>query len=941
MIRNILFAIFCISTIALNAQTIKGRVSDKNSNLPLDGVQVLHKKTGAKTLTDSLGNFTITAAAGDAVEFSSDDIEPLTLQVPSGIVFWDVAAENKSKAIGAAVITHNRLKEKLRESPVTVESIGIKSIKETPASDFYESLGHLRGVDVTAASLGFRIVNTRGFNSTSPVRSLQLIDGVDNQAPGLNFSLGNFLGASELDVASTEIVVGASSAYYGPNAFNGVISMTTKDPWKYQGFSAQLKVGERDLGQIMMRYAKSYKNKKGRDVFAFKMGLSYMRAFDWVADNYEPTADSKAGMNNPGGYDAVNRYGDEVFGTAANDQVSANTRIVTPGLGAFYRDGYQERDLVNYNTRNLKTNLMLAYKINDKNELQYGFNFGTGTTVYQGDNRYSLNGILFFQNRIELIGKKGHLRLYATNEDAGNTYDAVLTSFLMQGDAKPGEFWYADYQNYWFTSIVGKVKSLPGYNQLGSPNPASTKYNPNFFEDQNNLLLKYNDSIVRWHNMARAQANTGFDHQGNKRLDSAYGRLVPGTPEFQRKLESFTQQYSYSKEGGPTGSRFFDRSALYHATGERRFTSGDWKFTTGFSARLYRPYTNGTIFLDTGNRRISNREAGAYAGFEKRLWSNRWKLTGTGRVDKNENFPVLFSPAASLVYSKDRRNTWRTSYSSAIRNPTLQDQYLYYNVGRAILLGNIDGVKNVYELETFVDYLNTRNLDTLKPVNIPAIRPEGVRTAEIGYKGILAKGKVLVDAGYYISTYRNFIGYRLIVDAQIDTQLNMARSGQLYRVASNSQDKVRTQGLSAAVTYLFADCFMAGANWSWNQLDRMGSTDPLIPAFNTPRHKFNVTFGAADMKKTLKLGSKNLKIEHLGFNVNFKWVEGFRFEGSPQFTGDVPRYWTLDAQVNRVVPKWNSTLKLGASNLTNNMVYQVYGGPRIGRMIYFSITYEP
>lgn len=84
---------------------------------------------------------------------------------------------------------------------------------------------------MTTASLGFKVINTRGFNSTSPVRSLQIIDGVDNQAPGLNFSLGNFLGSSELDVLKVDIVVGASGAYYGPNAFNGVISMETKSPF--------------------------------------------------------------------------------------------------------------------------------------------------------------------------------------------------------------------------------------------------------------------------------------------------------------------------------------------------------------------------------------------------------------------------------------------------------------------------------------------------------------------------------------------------------------------------------------------------------------------------------------------------------------------------------------------------------------------------------------
>ena len=170
----------------------------------------------------------------------------------------DTTAPVNTEKIGEVTIKQNRLKEKLKESPLTVESMGAQSIRETPASDFYEALGHLKGVDVTSASLGFRIVNTRGFNSTSPVRTLQVIDGVDNQSPGLNFSLGNFLGASELDVINQEIVVGASSAYYGPGAFNGVISMTTKDPFKYQGLQVKQKVGERRLTETAVRFAKAF-----------------------------------------------------------------------------------------------------------------------------------------------------------------------------------------------------------------------------------------------------------------------------------------------------------------------------------------------------------------------------------------------------------------------------------------------------------------------------------------------------------------------------------------------------------------------------------------------------------------------------------------------------------------------------------------------------------
>ena len=103
-----------------------------------------------------------------------------------------IMKEAKENVLTGAVVKASRITEKQKEAPLTVESIGIKAIKDAPAASFYESLGNLKGVDVTAASLGFRVVNTRGFNSTSPVRSLQLIDGVDNQSPGLNFSLGIF-----------------------------------------------------------------------------------------------------------------------------------------------------------------------------------------------------------------------------------------------------------------------------------------------------------------------------------------------------------------------------------------------------------------------------------------------------------------------------------------------------------------------------------------------------------------------------------------------------------------------------------------------------------------------------------------------------------------------------------------------------------------------------
>ena len=156
--------------------------------------------------------------------------ESIQVLVTDATEFIRTKLSETSILIEAVQVTGSRILDKQKESPLTVESMDLLSIRSTPSANFYDGLGAMKEVDMTTASLGFKVINTRGFNSTSPVRSLQIIDGIDNQAPGLNFSLGNFLGSSELDVLKVDIIVGASSAFYGPNAFNGVISMETKNP---------------------------------------------------------------------------------------------------------------------------------------------------------------------------------------------------------------------------------------------------------------------------------------------------------------------------------------------------------------------------------------------------------------------------------------------------------------------------------------------------------------------------------------------------------------------------------------------------------------------------------------------------------------------------------------------------------------------------------------
>ena len=286
----------------LSAQvTITGKLIDDYTSGPMDGAKIKVKGMNAGAFTDENGSFSITLQGELPVVLISSylgyvDVETTVRSVVEPIIIR-IKTDNTLNLQEVNVRSFASDKEK--ESALSIETMSINDIKETPSTDFYEGLSHMKGVDLTSASLGFKVVNTRGFNSTSPVRTLQIIDGVDNASPGLNFALGNFLGASELDLMKVEVISGASSAFYGPNAFNGVISMYTKNPFKFQGFSASIKGGERMLNEYAIRYAKAFQNDKGEDKFAFKVNFSYLSADDWVADNANSVEGSDTDIFNP------------------------------------------------------------------------------------------------------------------------------------------------------------------------------------------------------------------------------------------------------------------------------------------------------------------------------------------------------------------------------------------------------------------------------------------------------------------------------------------------------------------------------------------------------------------------------------------------------------------------------------------------------------------
>lgn len=925
--KSLLILLICLllAPAAWAQNVITGQVRDKVTNETLIGASVVIKGTTIGTTTDVNGRFNLQHNRPFPLTLIVSYIGylPEEVAVPSAEKVLTIKLGQDNVMLQSVEVVDSRITEKQRESALTVEAMDALAIKETPAPSFYQGLGNLKGVDMTTASLGFVVINTRGFNSTSPVRSLQLIDGVDNQSPGLNFSLGNFLGASELDVLKVDLIVGASSAFFGPNAFNGVINMTTKSPFTHQGLSASMKAGERALFETAFRYAQAYKDKKGNDKYAWKFNMSYLRANDWEADNMDPTEQSGSGINDPGGYDAVNRYGDERL-------FEIDLPISHPALYKFHRTGYEERDLVDYDTRNLKTSAAFHYMLKPKIELIAASNFGYGTTVYQGDNRYSLRDVLFLQNRIEIRNKdKWFIRAYATNEDAGRSYDAVFTALLLQDAAKDDVTWYDNFITHWQSTIGPELRNTGIYPDF----PRTSDFPGDLQGYRNAVQTFFNNNPELMQTLYGRARNVADRAATGVTFDPTSDRFVPGSARFDSAFNAITSATSF-EEGG---SRFYDKSALYHIQGEYNFdTTKIGLFKIGANGRLFRPNSRGTIFSDTNGVVLRNSEFGIYSGWEKRTDDERWIYSITTRVDKNQNFNYLVSPAGSIVYKWKPEHIFRMSASAAIRNPTLADQYLYYNVGTARLIGNLSGFDSLVTIESFRNYLSSKSPDDLDYFNVAPIRPERVRTLEIGYRGTPWE-KVYVDAGYYFSWYQDFIGFNLGVTFDQALDVGLAASNiQAFRVAANATDVVTTQGASIGINYYFHRKFALLGNYSWNRIDLRGSDDPIIPAFNTPEHKFNIGISGKDL--IVDMG--RLVLPGVGFNINYKWIEGFLFEGSPQFTGFIPTYDLVDAQVNYYHAEWKTTFKLGASNLLNNKVFQVYGGPRVGRLAYISVLLE-
>ena len=830
---------------------------------------------------------------------------------------------NEGSFLDEVVISASRTPERIFESPVTVERFGIKDIKTSASADFYGGLENLKGVDVNTNSLTFKSVNTRGFATFANNRFMQLVDGMDNSTPALNFPIGNLVGMIETDVQSVELLPGASSALYGANAFNGILFMTSKNPFDSDGISTSLKrgitsqesAGDNTYTDFGIRVAHKFSEK-----FAAKVNFGWLKGTDWAATS-EVDSDMIGGTRATNlNYNGINVYGDEVstgikevaVALEALGILPAGANALVPNV-AVSRTGYNERDLTNYNAESIKADWGLYYRPFENDfEISYIGKVGTGSTIYQGINRYAINNFFQEQHKLEVKNDNFYVRGYVVSDDAGDSYDMVFTGININRAWKDDVTWFGEYAGTYVQSTLGGATDAQA------------------------------------HANARAVADTG--------------RFLPGSAEFQNAYNT-----SITNPDLTTGSKFQDASKYYHADANYNFSHliDVVDIQVGGSFRQYSLNSSGTIYTDYDGA-INYSEFGVYTQLQKELELSadaKLKFTGSVRYDKSEFFDGFFSPRLAAGLTLNRNHNIRLSGQTGFRNPTTQDLFIGLDAGRALLVGsapnNLERYSNVFDISqtgqaafgqpaqitqtgsaaynnsytaSSVGMLGvTGNPADLVVANPDVVKPEQVTAFEVGYRGKF--DNLIVDFSAYHNTYKDFISTEIVVAPLYgvvgDGGLSVASIANgdytAYSAYTNSRAEITSYGASIGLsTKVFSDFDLSGS-YTYAKMDEDKNFPDFNTNFNTPEHKFKASFGNTAL------------FENFGFNVSYRFSDDYFWEASFG-NGVVEEFHTVDAQINYAVPSIKSTFKAGATNLLGTEYNTAFGTGNIGSIYFLSWT---
>lgn len=273
--KSILFLTFILLATenkALGQTGIKGRIIDnQNQEIPYATVFVEAQQKGTTSNTD--GNFEITLKNG-TYELKISSVGFVTRKIDVTINdkledLGNIRLDFANQIVDEVVVSASKNPEKITESPATINLITSTQLEKFAGSP-EELFALQKGQDFTRKGNFWSSISIRGFNSAFNQKILVLDD---NRIANLRIRtpVGPFSAFVKEDIERVEIVLGPSSALYGPNSLNALFNTISKSPFTYPGTTIVVGTGSYNLLNARFRHANAI-NKK----WAYKITSEYL-----------------------------------------------------------------------------------------------------------------------------------------------------------------------------------------------------------------------------------------------------------------------------------------------------------------------------------------------------------------------------------------------------------------------------------------------------------------------------------------------------------------------------------------------------------------------------------------------------------------------------------------------------------------------------------------
>ncbi len=421
-----------------------------------------------------------------------------------------------------------------------------------------------------------------------------------------------------------------------------------------------------------------------------------------------------------------------------------------------------------------------------------------------------------------------------------------------------------------------------------------------------------------------------------------YMRSQPG-PLFLSPAEA--EKIALTGAGFKEKSRRFNMNFQYH----KNFAEAGLFLISGLDFENAHPNTtNGTTLAGEGDD-ISISQIGAVLQLEKKLL-NEMRLIGAIRYDNNENFENLVAPKVTLVKDLENGNV-HLGWAKAYALPSIQNQYASI---QGFFFGN--GGKGISYIPN-----NTRVNDPGSVLTTQPLKPEEVRTWEVGFKGQPIP-KIWVDANAYYGTSKNFItpalpvGGRALSVNEIQVSHNPIFAGTVSNDTLRgatfftffNYGKAKVYGLDLGVNYTLFPAIKLDLKYSWlnaefeeNDANRDGQITQDEKSINAPNHRGVAVLTVDDLlKKRLALSIGTRMVQKYNFysgnQVGSSYAAGIRTPPKNFNYGPLGGFITFNFGAEYVWSK-NLAFNFNMTNIFNTRQIEFVGSPSIGRLAMASI----